>query len=348
MIAGHASVVRLAQHWFIACRTRELGAQPRALLLQGTPLVLFRDQAGRAAALLDRCPHRNVPLSAGAIVDGLLQCAYHGWRFDGAGACRLIPTLATAPEGPARRAPAFATREHDGFVWVYATPDVSPITEPFRFPSGSAGYTTIVQVVDAETTLYSALENALDVPHTAFLHRGLFRTESRGLTVTAIVRRGCDRVEAEYVGEARPEGLVARLLSPSGGTVTHFDRFILPSIAQVEYRLGPENHLLVTSALTPLDDFRTRLFNVVSFRLRLPIPGAVMGAVVRPFALRIFRQDAAVLKLQTETIRQFDGEQFASTDVDVLGRHIWRLLKAAGAGEVVPTEDGDLSVVLRL
>ena len=36
-----------------------------------------------------------------------------------------------------------------------------------------------------------------------------------------------DRVEAEYLGEPRPEGLAARILSPSGGTVVHFDRFFL-------------------------------------------------------------------------------------------------------------------------
>ena len=37
---------------------------------------------------------------------------------------------------------------------------------------------------------------------------------------------------------AGPEGLVARILSPSGGVVTHFDRFILPCITEVEYAIG--------------------------------------------------------------------------------------------------------------
>jgi hypothetical protein len=34
--------------------------------------------------------------------------------------------------------------------------------------------------------------------------------------------------------------------------VTHFDRFVLPSIAQVEYRLGSEVHFLVNSICTPV------------------------------------------------------------------------------------------------
>jgi hypothetical protein len=50
---------------------------------------------------------------------------------------------------------------------------------------------------------------------------------------------------------------------------------------------------------------------------------------VKPLALRVFQQDARILKKQTETIRAFGGEQFASTEIDVLGRHIWRLLRQA-------------------
>ena len=44
-------------------------------------------------------------------------------------------------------------------------------------------------------------------------------------------------------------------------------------------------------------------------------------------------QDAALLKLQTQNIQRFGGEQYASTEIDVLGRHIWRLLKKAERGD---------------
>lgn len=248
---GRASVVHLPRQWFIACRSRELpakrGAKPHLTTLFGTPIVLFRDDKGVAGALLDRCPHRNVPLSLGALEgDGTLTCAYHGWRFDTGGACRFVPSLSgavdshatDAREAKARNAIAFPVVEQDGFVWIYSTPieDGQPLPEsrPHRFAfADAADYTTVTQVVEAEGSLYSTLENALDVPHTAFLHRGLFRSESRGITITAKVHRTADRVESEYVGEPRPPGLIGRILSPSGGIVTHYDRFILPSVAQV-------------------------------------------------------------------------------------------------------------------
>jgi hypothetical protein len=145
------------------------------------------------------------------------------------------------------------------------------------------------------------------------------------------VRRHADRVEAEYLGEPRPPGLAARLLSPSGGVVEHVDRFLLPSIAQVEYRLGTENHFVVTTVMSPISDFSTRQFVVVAFRLRLP--GWLLAPVLDPIAMRIFRQDAEMLARQSEIIERFGGEQFASTEIDVLGPHIWRLLKQAERGE---------------
>ena len=119
---GHYSVARLDGHWFIACRSAELGARPRAAILQGTPLVLFRGEGGRPGALEDRCPHRNAPLASGQVLGGQLQCAYHGWRFDQTGRCRAVPGLPGEPEAKATRATAYATRELDGFIWVHSTP----------------------------------------------------------------------------------------------------------------------------------------------------------------------------------------------------------------------------------
>jgi hypothetical protein len=47
-----------------------------------------------------------------------------------------------------------------------------------------------------------------------------------------------------------------------------------------------------------------------------------------------------MLKVQTDAVRRFGGEQYVSTDVDLLGGHIWRLLKQAERGDAPgePTE----------
>ena len=332
---AHVSVAKLNKHWYVACAADELDGGPLPRVVLGIPLVLFRDETRRPAALLDRCPHRNVPLSLGRVTEqGELQCAYHGWRFDGSGRCRLIPGLVD-DAARERHATSFPTREQDGLIWVYPSSGTQPETRPFELPLTEAkGYVTVRRKVTARATLHATVENALDVPHTAFLHKGLFRSErddSRKTIVTAIVRRSADRVEAEYVGEPRPTGAVVRLLSPSGGLVQHWDRFVLPSIAQVEYRLGDENHFLITALCTPESDFVTHLYASVSFRLR--VPARLIKPILEPLALRIFAQDARILEEQSRNIRRFGGEQFMSTEVDILGPEIWRLLKQAERGE---------------
>jgi len=328
----HVSVARLRRFWYVACQSSDLGRRPIARTIVGVPLVLFRDEHGTPAALLDRCPHRNVPLSLGRVVQGgRLECAYHGWQFEGSGRCALIPGLLVHDERE-RRAPAARVREQGGFIWVYPELDEAPQVEPFELPVSGPGYARAVREVETEATLHATLENALDVPHTAYLHRGLFRgSGGKRNEISATVRRSGDRVEAQYDGEPRPSGIAGRVLSPGGGTVDHWDRFILPSIAQVEYRLGDDVHFLVTSLCTPVSDFRTRMFALVEFKTRFP--AQAVKRLLEPFALRIFGQDAEILRAQADNIRRFGGEQYMSTELDFLGPHIWRLLKQAEQGE---------------
>ena len=327
---GHVSVARLSRFWYVACQSGDLSGKPLARTILGTPFVLFRGQDGKASALLDRCPHRNVPLSLGRVVTGgRLECAYHGWQFEGDGRCSHVPGLLMA-EGKGRRAPAAAVREQEGLVWVYPELDAEPEGEPFALPPVGRAYARVVREVSVDGSLHATIENALDVPHTAFLHRGLFRGGKQN-EIRATVRRFAERVEVQYDGEPRPTGVAGRVLSPGGGTVEHWDRFILPSIAQVEYRLGQDVHFRVTSYCTPESDFRTLMWAVVEFRTRFP--ARAVARLLEPFALRIFGQDARILRAQAENIRRFGGEQYTSTELDFLGPHIWRLLKQAEAGE---------------
>ncbi|HZA51487.1 MAG TPA: aromatic ring-hydroxylating dioxygenase subunit alpha [Myxococcaceae bacterium] len=334
---GFHSVVRLPDAWFVACSSRELRGRPIARTVQGVPLMLFRGAAGQAAAFLDRCPHRNVPLSAGRIRGDQLECAYHGWRFDADGRCRAIPGLCGPIDARARNATTYACVEQDGCVWVYTRPDLEPESLPYRLPHlDDPQYATVRRSYTVAATLHAVVENALDVPHTAFLHGGLFRTRNKDNEIDVVVRRWGDRVEAEYIGEPRPKGIAGKILAPGGGTVAHFDRFLLPCVAQVEYRLGARSHLVTTSLVTPITDFETRLYAVVTFRL--PLPHWLVRPFLTPVGTHIFRQDARILRLQTETVQRFGGEQFASTEIDVLGQSILRLLLQAQRGERPPRD----------
>ena len=60
-------------------------------------------------------------------------------------------------------------------------------------------------------------ENILDVPHTAFLHASLFRTDdSRNRVEAELIRHG-GIAEVHYHGEPRPSELAQKTLAPEGG-----------------------------------------------------------------------------------------------------------------------------------
>jgi vanillate O-demethylase monooxygenase subunit len=100
------------EHWHAVLFSNELGKRPVRVRLHSKDLVLFRTGAG-VGALEDRCPHRNVRLSAGWVEDGRITCPYHAWSFgpDGCGQCPTTPKLEP-------RAVAFEAAESQGVVWV--------------------------------------------------------------------------------------------------------------------------------------------------------------------------------------------------------------------------------------
>ncbi|MDH4070080.1 MAG: aromatic ring-hydroxylating dioxygenase subunit alpha [Ignavibacteria bacterium] len=329
-----SNLLRIAPGWYVLCRSSELTTSPRPSMLGGTPIVLFRTADGVPGVLLDRCPHRNVPLSAGTVAGEELECEYHGWRFRTDGRCTFAAGIAETAITTACHAGSFPVREEQGFVWVQIGDQAE--TEPYRFAvlddrSWSSGFA----VLEAHGSVQAVAENTLDVPHTAYLHGGLFRTpKSERQKRDVEIRRFADRAEAEYFGENAPSGMVGSILAPNGGQVYHIDRFLLPSITEVDYRLGERTAFHVAVALTPVSEDLTRLFAVVG--LRLPFGQQIMKTLLRPLILRIFRQDAAVLQRQTENIRRFGGEQFVTTGADLLAPEISRLLKSAQSGDVKP------------
>jgi phenylpropionate dioxygenase-like ring-hydroxylating dioxygenase large terminal subunit len=302
----------------------DLRRKPLGITVMGRPIVLFRDRAGCPRALLDRCSHRNLALSLGRVgVDGCIECAYHGWRFDGEGRSVEVPGLLgpTGDPAGARDVATFAAMEQDGFVWVWAEPASEPDRIPFRLPTLTGGGSQVVLARDLDCSLHAALENALDVPHTAHVHGGLFRGRDSS-EITAVRRDVPGGTEVQYLGEPVRFGRLR--LSRSDLTFDHWDRFFLPSIAQIEYRVSGWLRLVNTIVHLPLSPFRTRAWFVVRFWSTLPT--SVVRPIIAAQGRRILRQDAVVLARQTENIQRFGLTRYASTDLDIMGSAIWRLL----------------------
>jgi len=334
MSTGRYSVAFPRKWWYPACPSSELGRKPAGITLMDRPLVVFRGKDGRPNAVLDRCAHRNAPLSMGAVRDGCIECPYHGWRYDGGGRCQAVPGLLNVGPSRTRDIESHATTERDGFVWVWGEAGAEPTREPFPIPSLPG---QIIFPCDLDCTLHAALENTLDVPHTAFLHRGVFRG-NKPKELKAIRRNLPDGCEVEFVGET--VGLGRLQGGPLAGKVfEHWDRFFLPSVAQVEYRVEDWLHIYNTVLHLPLSRFKTRAWFVLQWKS--PVPPALIRPIVGLRGRKVLRQDAGMLALQSERIHGFGGERFTSTELDLLGGAIWRLLRQAERAEQADVSEGD-------
>ena len=149
-----------------------VGRQPLPLTIAGERLVLFRGADDQVAALVDRCPHRGVALSLGKVTaQGAIACPFHGWEFDGRGACLRVPLQAEA-KCELLRATALPVRELGELVWLYTAPGATAPTapEPAESMIESAFHRHIL-IKRWKTHWTRAMENMLDMPHLPFVHR---------------------------------------------------------------------------------------------------------------------------------------------------------------------------------
>lgn len=88
----------------------------------GRELVLFRTEDGVAHVLDAYCPHLGAHLGHGGRVQGgHLQCPFHGWCFNGQGACVEIPHAQKIP--PGAKVGAWPVHELDGILLVHHAPE---------------------------------------------------------------------------------------------------------------------------------------------------------------------------------------------------------------------------------
>jgi hypothetical protein len=201
----------------------------------------------------------------------------------------------------------------------------------------------VLREYDVECTMHAALENALDVPHTAFVHRGDFRgKESR--EIEAVRRRIPGGIEVEYIGEPPLSGPT----TDAAGTPIvsqHWDRFFLPGIAQVEYRTSSGRHQISTLPHTPVSALRTRFWLVSCWK----VPAArraEMAPIIEKQLDTILGQDVEILRQQTRRIRELGGESYRSTPLDLMGPEILRMLRCAEQG--TPPDDHPIDRSFRL
>ncbi len=213
----------LRNAWYAAAWNHEVDETPLARTVLGEPVVLFRDGAGRAVALEDRCCHRNLPLSQGRVEGDVIECGYHGLRFDASGACIRVPGQARIPPGATVH--AWPALEKHQLVWLWMgtpeladeslLPDWKVMDHPdWRVVKGDPPFH-----VPCHYELFN--DNLLDLSHLAYVHIRNIGTEAVP-DFPIVVTRGDRTVRMiRWIMDSAPAPLYARF----GGFEDNIDRW---------------------------------------------------------------------------------------------------------------------------
>lgn len=185
--------------WYIGARSDELKKGtilPRTIINQ--ELVIFRDDDGVVKTLVDKCPHKGVPLSLGKVNGNQITCRYHGWSFDGEGNLQEIPCHGIQEKLMKCRIKTYSCLEQDDWIWVWMGDDL-PVTAPASYPKMKGYYWfELHNLMEAPIDLI--LENGLDCSHTGFVHDGLFRSKPEQF-VEAVIEKTPHGVRVQTFGE---------------------------------------------------------------------------------------------------------------------------------------------------
>jgi phenylpropionate dioxygenase-like ring-hydroxylating dioxygenase large terminal subunit len=333
----------LKNHWYIACPAGDLRDQPLSRQVCGLHVVLFRGADGRAAALLDRCAHRHMALSRGRVAAGCVECPYHGWRYGPDGRCTAVPSLGCDREPPAAAVVrSFPARESDGYVWVWPG-DGEAGGEPYRFAHcDEPGWTTFRMRTRFAAGVEACIENFLDCPHTVFVHKGWFRNQDTR-AITAVVRREPGAAEVEFQNEPDTGSVISRLLYPKDQPLRHTDRFIVPNLSRVDYDFGPRHHFIITSQCTPLTEYETEVYTVMTFRYG---PwGRFIRLFFEPMSRHIIGQDVDIIEAYSQQRERFGESRAVNVETDLLALHIASLRAQAERGEPPDPRDNSARTI---
>lgn len=283
--------------WYVILESREVGKKkPIKVTRLNETMVVWRDQSGKVNCIADRCCHRGASLSCGKLVDGKVECPFHGFLFDGEGKVRLIPANgknATIPES--QKVNAYITHENYGLIWIWYGDTDKKTEEPFFFKElAGMSYSTFI---DSWNSHYSrCIENQLDVVHLPFVHKTTIGAGNKTLVNGPVVVREGEMITF-YVDNTHDDGQTKPLKPeeiPNYENLFHL-QFHYPNIWQNFI----SDNMRIFAAFVPVDDEHTLIYlrNYQNF-LRIPVLKQVVNYLTKLSNIVILRQDKRVVETQ--------------------------------------------------
>ncbi|MGY8631985.1 aromatic ring-hydroxylating dioxygenase subunit alpha [Bradyrhizobium sp. 14AA] len=237
--------------WYIAAWDEELKpGKPLGRKLLNENIAMFRDSAGRAHAISDRCPHRFAPLHLGKVTGDSLQCPYHGLEFDGAGQCTRNPHgNGSIPH--AAKVKSYPVAERYSIIWIWmgeeskADQALIPSFERMDPENWFVGK----EYLHVLSNYQLDVDNILDLSHIDYLHAATLGGSNSEAAETEVVQKGNTVYSLRLVRNERlSEELERRNGLPPG---TRVDRWL-----DVRWEPPGVMELIVGNAPTGSDDPR--------------------------------------------------------------------------------------------
>ena len=291
--------------WYPAVRSAEIRGQKlvTAMLLE-VPLVIGRTSEGKAFAMRDSCPHRGIPLSYGRLDGTVVECCYHGWRFDAcSGRCVEIPSLTSQDKLKVERifAGHFPCEECDGYVWVYMSGPGTQLPETVPAAPALNVFSDKYKIIHLSCELPSHVDHGIiglmDPAHGPFVHQSWFWRKRASIHEKAKqfepIPNGFRMSPHQPSANSAPYRLLAKM---TGETVTTTIDFVLPNLRTEIDRSG-KLWFSSRATVTPVRRDLCRIDFVAAWNLPIPV------AVFRPFAKKFLRQDQLTMIQQAEGLK---------------------------------------------
>jgi phenylpropionate dioxygenase-like ring-hydroxylating dioxygenase large terminal subunit len=279
----------LRRFWYAACFSADVTVAPLARTILREKLVIWREAPDRSVSVaLDRCAHRDAPLSRGWIANCHLVCPYHGWEWDAAGRTKRIPQFPGSPFPAKSGLTMIAARERYGLVWVCLADDpvagIPPVPE-----YGAPGWRVVPEYeYRFACTAMHLLENNFDPGHVAFVHRGTFGNPDRAELTDDLVSR------EPYGIAARGQVPVGSRPGEAGATVrTTVSKVYAPFFGHLHITYPDGLQHVMVKAITPVDDENCFLLQIV---LRTDTEAERPAADILAFDVAVEEEDRSLLE----------------------------------------------------
>lgn len=314
----------LARAWHPVASASELSRDaPLAVRLLDQEVVLYRS-GGALTAAADTCAHRGAPLSLGKVCGGTLTCPYHGYQYDGAGRCTLIPAHPSAPIPSRLTLRRFAAVERYGLLWVSLDPGADPAAIP-SFPETLDPSFQLIPVppLDWAASAGRQVESFCDVAHFAFVHPVTFGAPDPEVPAYT-VQPTAQGVEAEFISS------VGNVSDPTAGTQTWRRRYALtlPFTVHLEITFPHGGRLVVFNAASPVSARRTRIFPIVARDFDHDQPTAETVT----FQHQIYAEDQRIVERQNPEELPLDLDEEVHVRADRTSVEYRRQLARLGLG----------------